>query len=135
MVVSVLTVGCAAEPGEHEPTETDAASAPDLELVAPGYEEAPGAEATLMFEGDACTTIVQTYSLHGLDIGCPTTIKACPGLFRDSFGVACMQYHASSIASCVRAIEATATCDEIRATTCDVMPMWGSEPAGCDDPS
>jgi hypothetical protein len=107
---------------------------PDIELTTPSFIESPSPEVDLMMETDACESIVTTYGLHGLDIGCATTIKACPGLFRDSFGVPCMQYEAWSVDACLDNIESAATCEEIRATSCQVAPVWGSEPLGCDEP-
>ena len=109
----------------------------DLQIVpssAPGIvENTP--EIDLMMEAEACTVIVETYGAHGLEIGCPTTIKTCPGLFRDSFGVSCMQYDSESITTCLDDIEAATTCGEIRDTVCEVLPIWGSEPQGCAQPT
>lgn len=123
-------MGCGAEPGQQgdELVAEDEVGVPQLVLVAPTADR----DEDFMMEADACRAIVQTYAMHGLDIGCPTTIKTCPGLFRDSFGVSCMRYEASPVRECVESIEAATTCDEIRAASCEVAPVWGSEPLGCD---
>ena len=124
-------LGCGAEAGHQDDaiTEDDEVALPELVLVAP---MPGGADGGFMMEADACGAIVQTYAMHGLEIGCPTTIKTCPGLFRDNFGVSCMQYESFGVRRCLDNIEAASTCDEIRAASCEVAPVWGSEPSGCD---
>ncbi len=82
-------------------------------------------------EAAACGAIVDTYRFHGLDIGCPTTLKVCPELFRDAFGVACMQYDAASVDACLAGITAAQTCEELYALDCNIEPVWGTEPSGC----
>jgi hypothetical protein len=132
---SIAAMGCGGDPGEQaHDVIGDELGEPEIEIVGPGLVKAPNDDLDLMMEEEACTVIVQTYGAHGLDIGCPTTIKACPGLFRDSFGIACMQYESNSIAACLDNIEASTSCDEIRDTTCEVAPVWGSEPLGCGEP-
>lgn len=138
LICSVGAWGCSADPGEQTQDaveEEDRADAEDITIVTPTIIEDANPQLELLMEAEACTAIVQTYGLHGLDIGCATTIKTCPGLFRDSFGIPCMQYEATSINRCLDNITASTSCEEIRATECEVLPMWGSEPNGCDQPN
>ncbi len=146
MINVMVTGACATEVDDPDRPPTaadDAADAADADDGSPSPSDldialaatTPAHEVTPMREADACTAIVTTYGLHGLATGCPTTIKTCPGLFRDSFGVACMQYDRASVEDCLDNIEATTTCDEIRTASCAVQPIWGSEPLGCEDPN
>lgn len=136
LICSIGVMACGGEPGEQsqEVLEDDPAEAEDIVLVTPGIVEDMTPDLEVMMEADACGAIVHTYGMHGLDIGCATTIKTCPGLFRDSFGVPCMQYEARSIDTCLSNITAATSCEEIRATECEVLPLWGTEPLGCDQP-
>ena len=129
-------MACSTEAGEQsqDVQEEDPIAAEEIVIVTPGIIEDMNPQLEVMMEAEACSAIVTTYGMHGLDIGCATTIKTCPGLFRDSFGVPCMQYEASSINRCLDDITASSTCEEIRETECEVLPMWGSEPLGCDQP-
>ncbi len=117
-------------PEAPQPDEDGVAMAPALEHPITG--DAP--EPRLLDEDTACHLIVDTYALHGLELGCATTIRACPDLLRRAFGRACMLYHASTVYTCEDRILRAESCSDLYATSCGVEPAWGSEPLGCPNP-
>jgi len=88
---------------------------------------------TMLSEQSACEMVLETYWHHGLELGCPTTIKVCPDLLRDAFGVACLLYYTDSITSCADNIQSASTCDELYDTSCAIAPVVPSAPRGCDE--
>lgn len=85
----------------------------------------------ILSESDTCNTIVGNYHAHGLELGCATTTHVCPDMLRFSFGQACLQYHADTVESCRQRIVNSTSCEELWATSCDVMPVADSAPLGC----
>jgi hypothetical protein len=85
-----------------------------------------------MGEREACDTIFFTYRDHGLDIGCPTTLKICPDMLREPFGQACLQYDRRTVLRCAQRIVNSNDCEQLRETSCAVMPIIDSAPYGCE---
>lgn len=85
----------------------------------------------VLSESDTCNTIVGNYHAHGLELGCATTTHVCPDMLRFSFGQACLQYHTNTVESCRQRIVSSTSCEELWATSCDVVPVADSAPLGC----
>jgi hypothetical protein len=108
-------------------------------LTAEAYEagsfiaDTPAPQPAIIDEAETCDTIVGSYHMHGLELGCATTTHVCPDMLRFAFGQACLQFENPTVQHCKQRIEAATSCEELWAMSCDVVPVADSAPAGCPD--